>query len=108
MGGARDWLVRTLQHYAFDIAWVIVLCLLTALGRGLKSKGVKMLEGKEVEGKIGEFGGYSVDVDDKGMIEVAVGVKLDILAELEKIAAKTGTKIDDAVVDALKKLLGRA
>lgn len=101
------WLADALRHYAFDLAGIVVLCLATALGRVFFRKGVKMLEGKELEGKIGEFGGYSVDVDDKGMIEVAVGVKLDILHELEKIAAKTGTKIDDAVVDALKKLLGR-
>lgn len=66
-----------------------------------------VLEGKELEGKIGEIGGYSVDVNADGVLEVGVSVKIDLLAEVEKLAAKSGTKVDDAVVDFLKKLLGK-
>lgn len=78
-----------------------------------------MLEGKEVEGKIGEVGSYSVDVDSKGMllaeakVETAWGgasvlLKLDLIAECEKLAAKTSTKLDDQFIATLKALLGRA
>lgn len=95
-------------EYAWDWACAILVSIAGVVMGRLRTKGVKMLEGKELEGNIGSLGHYSVDVDDKGIIEVAVGVKVDIIAELEKIAAKSGTKIDDAVVDALKKLLGRA
>lgn len=66
-----------------------------------------VLDGKEVEGKIGNVGAYSVDINDKGEVEVAVSAKIDLLAEIEKLAAKSGTKIDDAVVGFLKKLLGK-
>ena len=66
-----------------------------------------MLEGKELEGKIGEYGEYSVDVNGKGEVEVAMNVKLDLFGEIEKLAAQTETKLDDSFVATLKKLLGR-
>ena len=66
-----------------------------------------MLEGKEVDGKIGSIGEYSVDLDDKGNLAVMVGVKLDLIAECEKLAAKTETKLDDSFIAVLKKLTGR-
>lgn len=67
-----------------------------------------MLEGKELEGQIGSLGNYSVDVTQDGHLEVGVGLKIDLLAEIEKLAAKTNTKIDDSVVEFLKKVMGRA
>jgi len=66
-----------------------------------------MLEGKELEGKIGSIGSYSVDISDTGMLAASVGLNIDLLAELAKLAKKTGTKIDDTVVQALMKLFGR-
>lgn len=66
-----------------------------------------MFEGKEIEGKIGDIGDYLLDVDDKGFVTAAVGVKIDLIAQLEKIAAKTNNKIDDTVLAYLKKFLGR-
>lgn len=66
-----------------------------------------MLDGNELEGSIGNIGNYKVDVQPDGHIEVSVGIKVDILNEIEKLAAKTGTKIDDSVVEFLKKLMGR-
>lgn len=90
-------------------AWGIIGLLLRRLSGKLSAHGgIKMLEGKELEGKIGNLGAYSVDVSQEGFVEVSVGVKVDILAELEKLAAKSGTKIDDSIVEFLKKLLGRA
>jgi|KBSSwiStaDraftv2_1062776.scaffolds.fasta_scaffold6519531_1 hypothetical protein len=66
-----------------------------------------MLEGKEVEGKIGEIGEYYVDLNDKGEIEVAVSLKIDLVKEAKKLAASTGTPIDDTAIAWLEKLMGR-
>lgn len=80
-----------------------------------------MLEGKEVEGKIGEVGAYSVDVDKTGKVVIAIeaskeieGVKLksvnsaeiELFVILEKVAQKTEAKWDDAVVAQVKTILG--
>lgn len=66
-----------------------------------------VLEGNEVEGKIGEVGSYKVDVNDKGIVEIAVGVKVDLIAELEKLALKSDNQIDDKIVSIVKAALGR-
>lgn len=67
-----------------------------------------MLEGKEVDVEIGKIGHASLDVNDKLEVEVAVSAKIDLLAELHKLAEKSGTKLDDVVVAALEKLVGKA
>jgi hypothetical protein len=104
----RSWLdifiLGTIQYIGGAAAALI----LGFLGWKLKSKGLEMLEGKEVDVAIGNIGHASVDLDDKGNLEVGLSAKIDLLAELEKIAAKTGTQLDDAFVATLKKLLGRA
>lgn len=66
-----------------------------------------MLEGKELEGNIGSVGNYYVDANDKGVLEAGVAFKIDLLAELAKVAKKTKTEIDDEIVGGLMKLLGR-
>lgn len=79
-----------------------------------------MLEGKEVEGKIGEAGVYSVDVDAKGFFEVKAGaggpeagleagayLKGDVVLLLKKLAANTENKVDDAMVSMIAGALGR-
>lgn len=65
------------------------------------------LEGKELEGKIGNVGTYFVDADDKGNIEIGVSVKVDLIAELQKLAEKSGKAWLKAGADGLAKLLGR-
>lgn len=65
------------------------------------------LEGKELDGKIGEYGAYSIDLNDKGELELAIGLKIDLVAEAKKLAAKTGTPIDDQAIAWLEKLMGR-
>lgn len=80
-----------------------------------------MLEGKEVEGKIGDVATYSVDVDKTGKVALVLsaskdldGVKIksensievELFTLLEKVAAKTETKWDDTVVAQLKAILG--
>jgi hypothetical protein len=64
-----------------------------------------MLEGKELEGKIGEYGQYSVDVKADGIVEASVGIRLDVIAELRKLAAKTSNKLDDKIVDMVEAAL---
>lgn len=82
-----------------------------------------LLEGKEVEGKIGEVGGYFVDVSKDGMVEVGVSIevkplegdvvvksensaKVHLLTILEKQCKKNDKVWDDAVVAQLKGILG--
>ena len=65
-----------------------------------------MLEGKEVEGKMGEYGNYSVDITPKGKIIAAVSVEIDIVGELKKLAAKTTNKVDDKMVAMIEAALG--
>lgn len=67
-----------------------------------------MLEGKEVDVALGSIGHASLDINDKLEVEVAVSAKIDLLAELHKLAEKSGTKLDDVVVQAIEKLLGKA
>lgn len=59
-----------------------------------------MLEGREIDGKIGDLGGYFVDLDDKGNLEVGVSVKVNLLDKLKELALKSNAP------DWLKKLLG--
>ncbi len=66
-----------------------------------------MLEGKEFEGKIGSVGAYSADLDDKGNLEIMIGVKIDLVEEAKKLAVKTSTPIDDQAIAWLEKLMGR-
>lgn len=72
-----------------------------------------MLDGKEVEGKIGEAVAYSVDATKEGKVLVAVegevfkvGVQLDLMKLLEDVTKKTEAKWDDAIVAQLKAMLG--
>lgn len=90
---------------------------------GFFTKGFKMLDGKEVEGKIGNVGEYSLDVDTKGIIKIEAGVKKEIegavvsnkleievslFTILEKVVAKTPATWDDKLVAEIKLLLGLA
>lgn len=80
-----------------------------------------MLEGKEVDVKLGDVGSASVDVDKNGKVVVSIvaakeleGIKLksensaeiELFVILEKVAAKTEAKWDDAVVAQVKAILG--
>lgn len=77
-----------------------------------------MLEGNEVEGKIGSGGSYFLDVDDKGMTTVQVNykegaldsgmfVKLDVIDLLKMAALKTANSLDDNMVAMISAALGR-
>ncbi len=81
-------------------------------------KGEKMLDGNEVEGKIGSGGQYKVDINDSGIVRIessyAEGgieggafVQADIIDLLRKLAAKSTNKLDDAAVNMIAGALGR-
>lgn len=80
-----------------------------------------MLEGKELEGKLGVNGSYSVDIDDKGLVTLALvygqgagdvtgslsaSVQIPLVVILEKAAAKTTATWDDNLVKTLETLAG--
>lgn len=62
---------------------------------------------QKAEGKIGSVGTWSEEVTDKGTVKLQVGVEIDLIAELEKLAAKTATPIDDAVIAWVKGALAK-
>ncbi len=66
-----------------------------------------MLDGKELEGKIGDVGEYFLDVNDEGVVEIGLSVKVDLIAQVKALAAKTATPVDDQVIAWLAKLLGK-
>lgn len=57
-----------------------------------------MLEGKEFEKQLGNYGSVSVDVTPQLKLSVGVEAHVDIIAELKKLAAKTQTPIDDQAI----------
>lgn len=80
-----------------------------------------MLEGKELEGKVGDLGEYKGDVDAQGNITFSLDLgkdygftnfnlkfenKTSILKFAEAIAKKTETQWDDKVIALIKSLLG--
>lgn len=80
-----------------------------------------MLEGKELEGKIGDSGEYSVDVDAKGVVVVLIkaekafeggkassvnSVEFNLLSLLAKAAAKSKATWDDEAIAKIQALLG--
>jgi len=80
-----------------------------------------MLEGKELEGKVGEVGEYFVDVEKNGQVTISLTAKkelegvlvssenkavVNVITLLEKVAAKTEAKWDEAVVAQIKTILG--
>lgn len=81
-----------------------------------------MLEGKELEGKIGDTGSYSVDVDAnlKCVIEVAVSkeiagikattansIELDVADLLRLSTGKVNNAVYTGAVETILKILGR-
>lgn len=85
------------------------------------NKEDKMLEGKELEGKIGDVGSYSVDATAEGKVIISIeakkevegvvlksanSVEVGLLFLLEKYVKSTSQTWDDALVDQLSALLG--
>ena len=64
-----------------------------------------MLEGKEFETKIGEYGSATVDVTGDLKLKATVVLEVDLIAELKKLAAKTGTPLDDQAIAWVESML---
>lgn len=64
-----------------------------------------MLEGNEVEKQLGEYGKVAVDLSPDGKLKVVAEVHVDLIAELEKLAAKTSSKVDDQAIAWVKGML---
>lgn len=62
---------------------------------------------QKVEGKIGSVGIWSQSISDKGVVNITVGVAIDLVAEAKKLAAKTSTPIDDQAIAWLESLMGK-
>lgn len=57
-----------------------------------------MFEGKELSGKIGEYGGYGVDLQPDGVLVASVELRVDLIAEVKKLADKTKTPYDNLAI----------
>ncbi len=55
--------------------------------------------------KLGEYGEASIALDSMAVVTLKAEAKVDIIAELEKMAAATGTKLDDQAIAGIKKLV---
>lgn len=77
-----------------------------------------VMEGNELEKQFGKSGAVVLDVNASGIatakIDWAEGgtkagifVEVDVMSILEKLAASTDNKIDDAMVSMIKGALGR-
>lgn len=64
-----------------------------------------MLEGKELDKKLGEYGNVFVDVNDELVLEVGLSGKIDLLAEIKKVAEKSGNQMAIKAVEILAGLL---
>ena len=66
---------------------------------------MSVLEGNELEQKIGQVGTVIVDVTPELKLKVSAVVEIDLLSEIKKLAAKTATPIDDAAIAWIEKLV---
>lgn len=64
-----------------------------------------MLDGVELKKEIGQVGELTVDVTSDLILDVKAGVKIDILAELKKLADKTATPHDNMALEWVEKIL---
>ncbi|MGZ3744420.1 MAG: hypothetical protein ACXWRA_11350 [Pseudobdellovibrionaceae bacterium] len=84
--------------------------------------GVNMLDGKEVEGKIGADGDYSVDITDKGQVIFQLGyvkdlggfkvstsdsVEMDLVDLLRKLEPKVNNSLFTSAIESIAKALGK-
>lgn len=60
------------------------------------------------EAQLGEYGVASVVLDSEAKVKVSVQAEVDLIKELEKLAAQSNTKVDDQVVAYIKGLIQAA
>ncbi len=77
-----------------------------------------MLEGNEIEKSVGSGGKAVVDVSGQGIVtakiewqegtvKAGMSIEWDMIAELQKLVARTDNKIDDQLLGMIKLALGR-
>ena len=66
---------------------------------------MSVLEGNELEQKIGQVGTVIVDVTPELKLSISAKVEVDLIGELKKLAEKTATPIDDAALAWIEKLV---
>lgn len=67
--------------------------------------------GKELvkkEAALGEYGHASVALDSEAKVKIEVKAEVDLIKELEELAAQSNTKVDDQVVAYIKGLIQAA
>ena len=60
------------------------------------------------EAALGEYGVASVALDSEAKVKIKVEAEVDLIKELEKLAAQSNTKVDDQVVAYIKGLIQAA
>ena len=65
-----------------------------------------MFEGKEVDGKVGTYGNYFVDVKDNADIEIGLSLKINLVTEMQKLANKKNIGWLSTTAGWLKTMLG--
>lgn len=60
------------------------------------------------EAALGEYGAASIVLQSDAKVKVSVQAEVDLLKELEKLAAQSETKLDDTVVAYIKNLVALA
>lgn len=58
--------------------------------------------------QLGEYGQASVAFTSEAKVKVALAAEVDLIAELEKLAAQSQTKVDDQVLAYIKGLVQAA
>lgn len=66
---------------------------------------MSVLEGNELEQKIGQVGTVIVDVTPELKLSISAKVEVDLIGELKKLAEKSATPIDDAALAWIEKLV---
>lgn len=66
---------------------------------------MNVLEGNELEQKIGQVGTVIVDVTPELKLSISAKVEVDLIGELKKLAEKSATPIDDAALAWIEKLV---
>jgi hypothetical protein len=64
-----------------------------------------MLEGKEFEQALGEFGSAYADLSAQGVLEIGVSAKVDLIAELKKLALRSDNSLDDKLIEMIEAAL---
>lgn len=60
------------------------------------------------EAELGEYGKASITLTSEAKVKVGLEAEVDLIAELEKLAAKSQNKVDDQVVAYIKGLVAAA